>query len=120
MKPIPPSLLAVTCLLLVAISGCATSTGVVSLGKDTYMIAGSQPGFVGTGEVKARLIRQASKWCAERNLVMQVVDATGVDGVAGHNEANANVTFKALSPSQAAQAGPVFQQPTQVIETRAR
>ena len=100
--------------------GCASSTGIVPLGQGTYMIAGSQPGFVGTGEVKARLIKQAAAWCAQRNLVMTGVDSTGSDGVYGHNAANADVTFKALPPEQAAQSSPTFIPPTQVIETRAR
>jgi hypothetical protein len=103
-----------------AILAACTSTGVVPMGGNTYMIAGSRPGFIGTGEVKASLIKEASAWCAKRGLVMIVVDATGHDGVAGHNAANADVTFKALSPAEAAKAGSAYQAPSQIIETRAR
>jgi hypothetical protein len=105
--------------MAVILAAC-TSTGVVPMGGNTYMIAGSRPGFVGTGEVKASLIRDASAWCAKRGLVMIVVDATGHDGVLGHNAANADVTFKALPPADAAKAGSAYQAPNQIIETRQR
>jgi len=90
------------------------------MGGNTYMIAGSRPGFIGTGEVKASLIKEASAWCEKRGLVMIVVDSTGHDGVYGHNAANADVTFKALPPAEAAKAGSSFQSPNQIIETRQR
>jgi hypothetical protein len=123
--PIPPlKTLTLVRISVVAVStailAACTSTGVVPMGGSTYMIAGSRPGFIGTGEVKAALIKEASAWCAKRGLVMIVVDATGHDGVAGHNAANADVTFKALPPTEAEKAGSAYQAPTQIIETRAR
>jgi len=66
------------------------------------------------------LVAEASAWCSKRGLVMIVVDASGHDGVAGHNAAYADVTFKALPPAEAAKSGSAYQAPTQIIETRAR
>jgi hypothetical protein len=100
------------------ISGC--STGVVPLGQDTYMIAGSSPGLIGSGTVKAKLIRQANEWAAKKGLVASVVDSKGEDAVAGRNCANAEIIFKALPPDRVNEAGPVYRAPNQIIETRTR
>ena len=105
----------------VSLVGCInSSTGVVPMGQNTYTIAGSSSGTIGTGEVKARLLREASAWCSKQGLVMVVMDARGADGVVGHNAANSEITFKALPPAQAQQAGPVYRPPNQIIETRYR
>lgn len=100
------------------ISGC--STGVVPLGQDTYMIAGSSPGLIGSGTVKAKLIRQANEWAAKKGLVATVVDSKGEDAVVGRNNANAEIIFKALPPDRVNEAGPVYRAPNQIIETRTR
>jgi hypothetical protein len=112
--PVRPALLAGLLLL----AGC--STGVVPLGQNTYMIAGSSPGLIGSGTVKAKLIRQANEWAAKRGLVATVVDSKGEDAVVGRNNANAEIVFKALPPERIHEAGPVYRVPDQIIETRIR
>ena len=55
---------AALCLL---ISACASHTGVVPMGQDTFMIAKQQAtGFPGLGNMKAEIIAEGSRYCAEQ------------------------------------------------------
>jgi hypothetical protein len=87
--------------------GC--SSGVVPMGRDTYMISGSQPGLIGTGTVRARLLREADQWCRTRGLVMVPVSYTGSDAIAGQKMANAEVIFRAVSNSDYENKRPTFE-----------
>ena len=77
-----------------AISGC--SSGVVPMGRDTFMISGTQPGLIGAGTVRASLLKKADKWCRERNLVMVPLSSSGTDAVFGGQWANAELVFRAV------------------------
>jgi len=45
-------------------AGCASHTGVVKIGHDTYMIAKQQAtGFPGLGNMKAEIIKEGSEYC---------------------------------------------------------
>ena len=76
------------------LSGCA-STGVVPMGRDTYMISGSQPAitsFSNSGALKARLLKQANDWCKNNSLVMVPLNYNGFDGPS----VNAEIIFRAV------------------------
>lgn len=105
---------------IAALTGC-TSTGVIPCGYQTYMISGSQPGIIGTGEVQARLLKEANDWCQKQGLVMVPVDILGHDAHVGQSNANATIRFKAVPPSEASKTQTsVGAVPSQIIETRAR
>jgi len=56
------------------LSSCASHTGVVGIGRDTFMIAKQQAtGFPGLGNMKAEIIGEASKHCAELGKEIQIV-----------------------------------------------
>ena len=76
----------------------ACSSGVVPMGRDTYMISGSSPGLIGAGSVKAKLLRQADSWCRQRGLVMVPLNNSGSDAVVGGQWANAELSFRAVRP----------------------
>lgn len=64
----PPLLLALT------ICGCASHTGVVPMGKDTFMIAKQQAtGFPGLGNMKAEIISEGSAYCTGLGKEFQIV-----------------------------------------------
>ena len=66
----------VLCLIIFSLflSSCASYTGVVPMGLDTFMIAKQQAtGFPGLGNMKAELLVEASKYCLEQGKQMQVV-----------------------------------------------
>ena len=74
------------------------STGVVPMGRDTYMISGSSPGLINSATVRAKLLREADAWCRQRGLIMLPLNFGGVDAVLGQKMANAEVTFRAVRP----------------------
>lgn len=61
-------------LLLALLAGCASSTGVISAGKDQYMIAREDNGPASSlGAVKAKVFQEAGAFCAGQGKTMQVV-----------------------------------------------
>jgi len=58
----------------IAVTACASHTGVVKMGQDTYMIAKQQAtGFPGLGNMKAEIIGEASQHCAGLGKELQIV-----------------------------------------------
>ena len=65
-----------TATVVLAISACASHTGVVSIGRDTYMIAKQQAtGFPGLGNMKAEIIAEGSQYCAGLGKEFQMVSS---------------------------------------------
>jgi hypothetical protein len=63
--------------LLLAITGCASHTGVVAVGKDSYMLAKQQStGFPGLGNMKAEIITEGRLYCATENKEFQLVSTS--------------------------------------------
>lgn len=62
------------CIASLTISSCASHTGIVQMGQDTYMIAKQQAtGFPGLGNMKAEIIGEASLYCSQYNKQLQIV-----------------------------------------------
>jgi len=89
-----------------SISGCTTSSGVVSLGQDNYMISRTQWGVRGPGLVKAAAIKEADTYCKKRGKVIMVTK-TVETGVKFGSEPAAEVYFKALDPNDPELKNPV-------------
>jgi hypothetical protein len=55
------------------IAGCASTTGVVSMGKDTYLIAREDNGPAASlGAIKAATFKEAASFCSGQGKTMQV------------------------------------------------
>ncbi|MEM5276699.1 hypothetical protein VSR17_16865 [Cupriavidus taiwanensis] len=66
--------------IAVALTGCATSTGIVATGKDTYMLGDQGGMFDYTGsQVKAKLYGEAAKFCASKGMGMSPLASSGQD-----------------------------------------
>ena len=64
----------ISVILLLAVCACASHTGVVPMGKDTYMIAKQQAtGFPGLGNIKAEIIAEGTRYCAGLGKNFQIV-----------------------------------------------
>lgn len=64
------------CALVLAslLAGCASTTGVVSMGSDTYMIAREDNGPAASlGRIKAAAFKEAGSFCVGQGKTMQVV-----------------------------------------------
>lgn len=63
-------------ILIVAVTlvGCASNSGVVPIGKDTYMVSRqAATGFSGMGTLKADAFKEADAFCRSQSKVLQVV-----------------------------------------------
>lgn len=61
-------------LLLLLLSGCASNSGVVPIGKDTFLVSRqAATGFTGMGTLKADAIREANAYCVSQKKIVQVV-----------------------------------------------
>jgi hypothetical protein len=57
--------------------GCASHTGIVPIGKDSYMLAKQQStGFSGLGNIKAEIITEGRLYCANENKEFQLMSAS--------------------------------------------
>jgi len=83
-------------LLTALISGCTTS-GVVPVGPNTYLITKSVWGFSGAAPIKAEAIKEAADYCASHGKVLMVTK-TVENGVKFGTTPSAEVYFKALAP----------------------
>jgi hypothetical protein len=60
--------------LLVFLTGCAANSGVIPIGKDTYMVSRqAATGFSGSGTLKAEAFQEANQFCLTRAKEVQVV-----------------------------------------------
>lgn len=63
--------------LTATLGACASHTGVVAMGKDTFMIAKQQAtGFPGLGNMKAEIIAEGSSYCASQGKEFQLVNSS--------------------------------------------
>ena len=104
------TILLLLALSAVLISGCSTSSGVVSTGPDSYMISRTQWGVRGPGLVKAAAIKEADAYCKKHGKAIMVIKTVEV-GVKFGSEPAAEVYFKCLDPND-----PVLKQPPPIEE----
>lgn len=109
-------------LLISTMVGCAgTSTGVIPIGKDTYLLATSQS--AGTGikngaEFKAKAIIEGSEFCKSLGKIFQITSASQNDS-AVFVLAKAEIQFLCLDKNDPQLVRPTLnQQANQIIEVR--
>lgn len=109
---------AVAAVLLSA--GC--STGVVSIGPDTFMVAGqSATGFSTGGAVMVDLYREAAAYCTANGRNLLPVNMQSVDGVPGRAFASGQLQFRCLAEGDPELRRPTMQPvPSTIIEDRRR
>ena len=62
-------------LLLVLLAGCASNSGVVPMGSDTYMVSRqAATGFTGMGTLKAEAMREAYDQCQKTGKSVRVIE----------------------------------------------
>ena len=103
------------------LAACASHTGVVKMGQDTYMIAKQQAtGFPGLGNMKAEIIAEAAQHCAGLNKELQIVSTheTQPPYILG-NYPRSEIQFMCLATGDRDLQRPKLQKtPDTVIEVR--
>lgn len=84
-------------LAVLTLTGCS-STGVVSTGSDTYMVAksGGGPGASGA-EISADLYREANAFCAKQKKQFAKISVTEQDNKPFVRLANAKLEFRCVT-----------------------
>jgi len=107
--------------LLLSVCACASHTGVVPMGEDTYMIAKQQAtGFPGLGNMKAEIIAEGTRYCAGLGKKFQIISTqeTQPPYVLG-NYPRAEIQFMCLDADDPELKRPKLQKtPDSVIEIR--
>ena len=88
------------------VSGCATSSGVVSTGPDTCKISRTEWGLRTSGSVKAAAIKEATAYCGKRGKAILVLKTVESDVQYGSKPA-AEVFFKCLATNDPALKAPL-------------
>jgi hypothetical protein len=108
-------------ILSFALAACASHTGIVQMGQDTYMIAKQQAtGFPGLGNMKAEIIGEASRHCAGLAKELQIVSTqeTQPPYILG-NYPRSEIQFMCLAAGDRDLQRPKLQKaPDTVIEVR--
>jgi hypothetical protein len=106
---------------LLLISGCASNSGVVPIGPDTFMVSRqAATGFSGLGTLKADAFQEANQYCVRQSKNIRVVNTSESSPpyVLG-NFPRAEVQFMCLDKSDADLTRPKMQKaPDTIIEVR--
>ena len=83
--------------VLLVLIGCASSSGVVRTGQDTYMIARTEERLDGSSNnVKATILKQANQYCESFGKTLKVLGTSQKDMVPFKSDATAEVQFMCL------------------------
>lgn len=83
---------------IIFLAGCATTSGVVPMGGDTYMISRSEKGFDTTGSrVKADAYKEAYQFCVANGKKLEILKSTQKDMAPFRSDAQAEIEFRCLS-----------------------
>jgi hypothetical protein len=106
--------------LVSMLAACTTTTGVIPIGKDTYMVSGTgkSPGGYSGSEVKVAAFKEAMQFCATQSKQMQVVRTEQRDMSFGVN-ATAELQFMCLDAGDPELGRPKFKKDAdQIIEVK--
>jgi hypothetical protein len=87
-------------LIVAGLTACASNTGIVPMGRDTYMIAKQQgTGFPGLGSMKGEIITEGVQFCEKQGKEFQITGTkeTQPPYVLG-NYPRSEIEFMCLSP----------------------
>ena len=73
--------------------GCASSSGVVPMGGDKFMISRSEKGYTTGSKVKADALKDANEFCAAKGKSLQIIKATSSDMAVFRSDPQAEVEF---------------------------
>ena len=83
---------------LVTLTACSTTSGIVPMGGDTYVVSRSQKGFDTTGSrVKVDALKEANEYCTSMGKSIEIIKSTQKDMVILTSDAQAEIEFRCVS-----------------------
>lgn len=77
---------------------CASTSGVVPMGGDTFMVSRSEKGFDTTGSrVKADALKEANVFCSSKGKSIVIIKTMHQDMVPFKSDSQAEIEFKCVS-----------------------
>ncbi len=93
--------LALLSVLALFLHGCASTSGVYSVGSDVYQVSATAiTSFGGSGTARRDALAEANEFCLKQGKVVQVVDAKSDSQF---TQGSSDVTFKCVSQTPAKQ-----------------
>lgn len=84
-------------LITITLLGCASTSEVMPVGKDTYRVSAEMGGQLPSwADVKGLALTEANKFCQEKNMYMEE-GGWETHGARGWTPLNAELTFKCIS-----------------------
>ncbi len=84
--------------IIALLAGCVSTSGIVPIGEDSYMVSRSEKGFDTTGtRVKADALKEANAHCSSLGKTIKVLKAEQKDMVPFKSDAQATVEFSCVS-----------------------
>jgi hypothetical protein len=89
-------------LLVLLLAGCATNTGVIPIGGDTYQVTRqAQTDFASGGSVKAEALQEAYQYCEARHKDIMVTHSKEAHPpYLFGNTPKAEIQFKCVDPAK--------------------
>lgn len=85
-------------LLVLFLSGCATYSGVIQDGKDSYIvIASGGNGFASSGELKIDAYREAHAYCAKLDKQLETISVKTTEAGILSKFSEAELKFKCIT-----------------------
>lgn len=104
------------------LAGCATQSGVVPIGQDTYMV--SRQGYTvvtSAAAIKADAFREANAYCQQHGKQFQVVRTSTLEGIPARRLPTAEIEFMCLDKGDKELRRPKLESgPDVIIENRER
>jgi hypothetical protein len=101
-------------LIAIFVIGCTTSSGVVSMGQDSYLLTRTTKSFRGSAmPVKAAAIKEADEYCKKLGKQILITKTVQQDMKPFQSDASVEIYFKCL-PSDS----PELKNPPQIQEIR--
>ncbi len=83
--------------VFILIAGCTSTTGVVPIGEDTYMIGKTTNLAHSSSGIKGDAITEGTKYCKEQGKKIQVIKTTATDMRLGSHMGSTEIEFMCLS-----------------------
>jgi hypothetical protein len=81
----------------ISLYGCASTSGVVRTGYDSYLIARTEERLDGSSNnVKATILKQANQYCESLGKILKVINTSQKDMIPFKSDATAEVQFMCL------------------------
>lgn len=101
---------------VILIGGCVTTSSVVPVGRDSYMISGRAAGGLNAGKGNIAALQQANAYCAAMNK-FAVVRRIDTNGIASLGAESTQLVFSCVTSDDPEYTRPNLQRdPTTIIE----